>query len=76
MAKPKKRQAEGAAVLFDVVYEDGRRTSNRKVPASAFNPFDGDAPARAFIEAEDRRIGALSGKLAGPIKQIRRSGAR
>ena len=33
-------------VMFDVVYEDGSRSSNRKVLASVLNGLDGDEPAR------------------------------
>jgi hypothetical protein len=33
-------------VLFDVLYEDGSRRSNRKVPAELLGGLDGDAPAR------------------------------
>jgi hypothetical protein len=43
-------------VLFNVLYEDGSVTSNRKVPGSTLGGLDGDAPARDFIEAHDREI--------------------
>ena len=33
-------------ILFDVLYEDGSRTSNRKVPGSKLGGVDGDLPAR------------------------------
>ena len=42
-------------VLFDVLYEDGSRTSNRKVPGSKLGGVDGDLPARTYIEALDRQ---------------------
>ncbi len=61
-------------VAFDVIYEDGTRTSNRKVPGAALGGLDGDAPARAFIEAQDRQIAEKSGRPRGPIKSIVRSG--
>src|SRR5262249_7495678 len=41
-------------VLFDVLYEDGTQTSNRKVPASELGGLDGDLPARTFVEARSR----------------------
>jgi hypothetical protein len=72
MAKKKQATASGV-VLFDVIYQDGSRTSNRKVPASELNGLDGDAPARAFIEAQDRQIAEMSGNARGPIKSISRS---
>jgi len=70
----KKSQARpNGFVLFDVLYEDGMQTSNRKVPAAQLGGFDGDAPARAFVEAQDRDIGAVSGRPRGRIKSISRS---
>lgn len=72
MAKKKQPVASGS-VLFDVIYQDGTRTSNRKVPAAELNGLDGDAPARTFIEAQDHKIAAMSGNPRGPIKTISRS---
>ena len=60
-------------VLFDVVYEDGTQTSNRKVPAADLGGLDGDTPARIFVETQDRKIGEMSGAPRGRIKTIRRS---
>jgi len=70
----KKKPAVTGAVLFDVVYQDGTRTSNRKVPAAEVDGLDGDDPALAFIEAQDRDIAAKSGQSRGPIQSIVRSG--
>ncbi|MFO1071367.1 MAG: hypothetical protein U1E17_19210 [Geminicoccaceae bacterium] len=72
MAK-KKPAADRTTVLFDVIYEDGSRTSNRKVPGAELGGLDGDEPARAFIEAQDRKIAEMSGNSRGPIKSIARS---
>ena len=63
-------------MLFDVFYEDGTQTSNRKVPATDLGGLDGDLPARIFVEAQDRDIGAKSGRPRGRIKSIARSRAR
>ncbi len=71
----KKQQVGSAFVLFNVVYEDGARTSNRKVPGTEVGGLDGDGPARGFIEAQDRKIAEMSGTLRGPIKSITRSPA-
>ena len=57
----KKQQVASGFVLFDVIYEDGTQTSNRKVPAADLGGLDGDAPARTFIESQDRKIGEMSG---------------
>ncbi len=60
-------------VLFDVLYEDGTRTSNRKVPATDLGGLDGDDPARTFVEMQDREIAAVSGRPRGRIKSISRA---
>lgn len=71
-----KTQAQAEFVLFDVLYEDGSRTSNRKVPSAAIGGLDGDEPARAIIEAQDAEIAERSGRTRGPIKQVVRAGAK
>jgi len=63
-------------VLFDVVYEDGSQRSNRKVPSEVLGGMDGDAPARAIIDEQDRAIAEKSGLPALAIKTMRRSAAR
>ena len=75
MAK-KKQQVANGLVLFDVLYEDGTQTSNRKVPAADLGGLEGDAPARTFIEMQDRKIGEVSGMPRGRIKSIVRSKKR
>jgi hypothetical protein len=63
-------------VFFDVLYEDGSQRSNRRVPSAILGGLDGDAPARAAIEAQDREIAEKSGNPALAVKSIRRSGGR
>jgi hypothetical protein len=72
----KKRPLESEFVLFDVIYEDGTRSSNRKVATAELDKLDADASARAIIEAQDRKISEMSGRPRGPIKAITRSVAR
>jgi hypothetical protein len=74
MARKPARRAE--FVLFDVFYEDGSQRSNRRVPSEILGSIDGDAPARAAIEEQDRLIVDKSGNPAVMVKSIRRSGAR
>ena len=62
--------------LFDVVYEDGSQRSNRRVPSEVLGGLDGDAPARAIIEEQDRLIAEKSGTPAIPVKSIHRSGSK
>jgi len=73
MAKNNKKRAESTFVLFDVVYQDGSRRSNRRVPSAVLGGLDGDAPAKALIEAQDREIAERSGRPAGVITSIARS---
>jgi hypothetical protein len=72
MASPKRR-IETAFVMFDVLYVDGTRSSNRRVPATALTGFEGDAPAKDIIEAQDREIGLASGRPRPDIKSVSRS---
>ena len=69
----KKPVVDNGFVLFDIIYEDGKRTSNRKVPSSEITGPDGDSLARCFIEAQDNKIAEMSGNPRGLIKSITRS---
>ena len=75
MAKKKVKVIEGF-VMFDVVYEDGTRSSRRRrVSAADLAEFDGDEHARTVIMDQDRKIAEMSGNDRGPIKMITRSPA-
>ena len=67
-------RAGGEFVLFDVTYEDGTMRSNRRVPATALGGLDGDEPARAIIEAQDREIAEKSGIPPSRVKTLCRAG--
>lgn len=69
-ARSPKKVDVNAPVLFNVIYQDGAQTSNRRVPLSELMGRDEEDAARAFFEAEDRRIAELSGRPRGPIKSI------
>jgi hypothetical protein len=69
----RKKPVDNAFVLFDVVYQDGQMSSNRRVPNAALRGADGDAAARGIIEAQDREVGEKSGRSRGAIKSIARS---
>jgi hypothetical protein len=58
--------------LFDVLYEDGTRTSNRKVPGSELGDIDVDLLAKTYIEAQDRHIAEISGRPRASIKSLAR----
>ena len=63
-------------VLFDVLYDDGSRRSNRKVPADLLGGLDGDLPARKEIEDQDNEIAKASGKAALSITSMERAGGK
>jgi hypothetical protein len=71
-----KSRASTSFVMFDVLYEDGTRSSNRKVSASVLAGLDGDEPARGIVEAQDRDIATASGRARSVVKSIVRSPAR
>jgi hypothetical protein len=72
----RKPTARAEFVLFDVFYEDGSRRSNRRVPTEVLGGLDGDEPARAIIEEQDRVIAEKSGNPSLAIKTIRRSNGK
>jgi hypothetical protein len=72
----KKPTAQAEFVLFNVLYEDGTLTSNRRVPSSALGGLEGDEPARGIIEAQDSEIAERSGRTRSRIKSISRVGQR
>jgi hypothetical protein len=63
-------------IFFDVLYEDGSRTSNRKVPGSELGGIDGDLPAKTYIETQDRQIAEISGKPRSSVKSLTRARRR
>ena len=72
MAK-KKQSAKAAFVMFNVVYEDGTLSSNRRVPGELLGGLDGDDPARTFIEDQDNQIAQRSGVRKSKIKTVKRA---
>jgi hypothetical protein len=73
MARKKSKPLVSGYVLFDVHYEDGSRTSNRRVPAEILGGLDGDEPAREAILEQDRVIAERSGRPQLAIKRMVRS---
>ena len=72
----KKKPTDAAFILFDVLYEDGTRSSNRRVATAELDIIDGDASAVAIIEAQDRKIAEMSGRPRPAVKSITRSPTR
>jgi hypothetical protein len=73
VARKKSEAIESGYALFDVLYEDGSRTSNRRVPRAILGGLDGDMPARAVIEEQENAIAEKAGRPPIPIKKITRS---
>jgi hypothetical protein len=73
MARKKSKPLENGYALFDVLYEDGTRTSNRRVPRAILGGIDGDEPARTAIEEQDNAIAERSGRPRIQIKKVTRS---
>jgi len=69
----KKKPADSEFLMFDVLYQDGTRSSHRKVPSAELDPLARDASVLAIIERQDRKIAEMSGTPRGPIKTITRS---
>ena len=70
MAK-KKPRVDDSFVLFDVIYEDGTKSSRRKV--ASVDLEDGEEGAKTSIMAQDTKIAEKSDNHRGPIKTIVRS---
>ena len=69
----RKKTKDTEFVMFNVTYEDGTQSSNRKVPTADVGGLEGDEPALAIIEAQDREIVEKSGRPRGAIKSIERA---
>ncbi len=70
---PPKRRILSSYIAFDVLYVDGTKSSNRRVPFTELGGLDGDAPAKAIIEAQDRDIALASGRARADIRSVSRS---
>ena len=72
----RKKPMDGDFLMFNVVYEDGSLSSNRKVPTAELEGVKDPATARAIIEAQDREIAEKSGRPRGRVKSIDRAGRK
>jgi hypothetical protein len=66
----RKKPADPAQQMFDLLYEDGSRSSNRKVNTAEIDVYDRDASIRRLLEAQDDKVAEMSGRPRGPIKTI------
>ncbi|MCJ2124080.1 hypothetical protein [Methylobacterium sp. J-077] len=61
------------SILFDVVFEDGSRASNRRVPMEILGGLDGDQPARDLIEQQEAEIAEKAGRAPRAIQTLMRT---
>ena len=72
MAK-KKPRVDDSFVFFDVVYEDGTKSSRRKINAAGVAPEDVESFVLTEVMNQDRRIAEMSGKSRGDVKSLVKS---
>ncbi len=72
MAK-KQKKLEDAFVFFDVTYEDGTKSSRRKINAAGLDKEEIDTFAMTEIMTQDRKIADMGGKARGQVKDMVRS---
>ena len=72
MAK-KQKKIEDSFVFFDVIYEDGTKSSRRKINAAGVAPEDVEAYVLTEVMNQDRRIAEMSGKSRGDVKSLVKS---
>lgn len=73
MARKKPKGKAAVFTAFNVAYEDGTVTSNRRVSNDLLDQSYGDAfddLARAAIQSQDDEIARLSGQRRARIKTI------
>jgi hypothetical protein len=74
MAKRTKQMPQDrGTVLFDVVFEDGSRASNRRVPMEILSGLDGDRPAHDLVEQQEAEIAQKAGRRPRVIQSLTRA---
>ncbi|MCJ2049651.1 hypothetical protein [Methylobacterium sp. J-070] len=64
---------ERGTVLFDVVFDDGSRASNRRLPMENLGGLDGDQPAHDLIEQQEAEIAQKAGRPPRTIQNLTRA---
>jgi hypothetical protein len=72
MAK-KQKKLEDTFVFFDVTYEDGTKSSRRKINAAGLEKSEIEAFALTEIMTQDRKIAEMGGKNRGQVKEMVKS---
>ncbi len=71
----KQKKIEDSFVMFDVTYEDGSKSSRRKINVAGLSSDEIDAFALTEIMTQDRKIIDMGGKNRGGVKDIVKSAA-
>ncbi|HRJ61170.1 MAG TPA: hypothetical protein PKZ97_05390 [Azospirillaceae bacterium] len=66
----KKSRGDAGYTLFNITYQDGAQSSNRKLVHADVDDIDNESAVRAYFEAQDRKIAKMSGNPRGPIKVL------
>ena len=66
-------QQERGTALFDRVFEEGNRASNRRVPMEILGGLDGDQPARELIEQQEAEIAQKAGRPPRVVRSLMRT---
>jgi hypothetical protein len=69
----KKQRIEDNIQFFDVTYEDGTKSSRRKINAAGLDRDEIEAFALTEIMKQDRKIAELGGKDRGSVKTLLKS---
>jgi hypothetical protein len=69
----KQKKQEDEFVLFDVTYEDGSKSSRRRINVTGVDSDEVDAFAMTEIMTQDRKIMDMGGKNRGQVKEIVKS---
>jgi len=75
MARKRKSTKPAAFVMYNVIYDDGSLSSNRRVPGDALQDVLGKEEvelAQSFIEDQDQSISERSGRPRAKIKTVSR----
>jgi hypothetical protein len=69
----KKQKIEDNFQFFDVTYEDGSKSSHRKINAAGLSKDEIEAFALTEIMNQDRKIADKGGKNRGTVKTLVKS---
>jgi hypothetical protein len=69
----KKPKIEENFMFFDVTYEDGTKSSRRKINAGGMMKDEIEAFALTEIMTQDRKIADMGGRSRGAVKDIVKS---